>query len=101
MTVQQAAKFYTNPKACHDAALKRIGKHLLGTIDEGLTCEPNLDKGLEAFVDADFTGAFNTTNDEDPASACSRTGFLTKHSGCPIVWKSKLQNEIALSTAKA
>ena len=101
MAVHQAAKFSTNPKACHDAAVKRIGEHFLGTSYEGLTHKPNVDKVFEAFVCAEFADGFNTTNAEDPASACSRTGFLTKYSGCPIVWKSKLQNEIALSTAKA
>ena len=69
--------------------------------DEGLTCEPNIAKGLEVFVDADFAGGFNATNAEDPASACSRTGFVIKHAGCPIIWKSKLQTEIALSTTEA
>ena len=71
-TVHQAAMFSKNAKSCHDAAVKRIGKFLLSTSDEGLTCELNIDKGLEVFVDADFAGVFNTSNAEDPASACSR-----------------------------
>ena len=31
----------------------------------------------------------------------SRTGFVLKYAGCPIFWSSKLQTEIALSTAEA
>ena len=41
MATQQEAKFSTNPKACHEAAVKMIGKYLLCTIDESLTREPN------------------------------------------------------------
>ena len=101
MTVHQVAKFSTNLKACHGTAVKIIGKRLLGTSDEGLEHEPNLDKVLEEFVDAGFAGGFNATKAEYPALACSRTGFVIKCAGCPIIWKSKLQTEIALSTAEA
>ena len=31
----------------------------------------------------------------------SRSGFIIKYADCPIYWSSKLQTEIALSTAKA
>jgi len=31
----------------------------------------------------------------------SRTGFVIKYANCPIYWKSKLQTELALSTAEA
>ena len=31
----------------------------------------------------------------------SRTGFVIRYAGCPIGWCSKLQTEIALSTAEA
>ena len=31
----------------------------------------------------------------------SRTGFVIRYTGCPVIWSSKLQTEIALSTAEA
>ena len=74
---------------------------MLGTSNEGLTYEHNLDKCLELFADADFAGRINATNTEDPASACSRTGFVIKCAGCPIIWKSKIQTENALSAAES
>ena len=64
-------------------------------------CTPDNSEGLEVFVDADFAGGFDKAVAEDPASAYSRTGFVIKHAGCPIIWKSKLQTEIALSTTEA
>lgn len=38
---------------------QKIGKNLLGTGDEGLSCTPNEDKGLEVFTDFDFASRFN------------------------------------------
>lgn len=101
MAVHQAAKFSNNPKACHDTAVKRIGKYLLGTEDKGLMYTPDKSKGLEIYVDADFAGGFDKSNAEDPASVYSRTGYIIKYANCPIIWKSKLQTEIALSTTEA
>lgn len=101
MAVHQAAKFSNCPKASHGTAVKRIGKYLLGSMDKGLIYEPDVGKGLEVFVDADFAGGFDKVNAEDPSSVYSRTGYIIKYAGCPIVWKSKLQTEIALSTTEA
>ena len=42
-----------------------------------------------------MTGTKNADND------LSRTGFVIRYAGCPIIWSSKLQTEIALSTAEA
>ena len=53
------------------------------------------------FVDADFAGGFDENNAKYTASVCSKTGCATKHAGCPILWKSKLQTDIAFSTAEA
>ena len=52
MAVHQTAKFFTNSKAFHDAVVKRISKHFLGTSDEVLMNRPNEDKGLEVLLDA-------------------------------------------------
>ena len=56
---------------------------------------------MEAFVDADFFGGFNTAITEDLASACFRIGFVIVNSGFSITWTSKLQTEIALSAVEA
>ena len=40
------------------------------------------------------------TSDE-PVSVFSRTGYVIFYLGCPIVWVSKLQSEISLSTVEA
>ena len=40
-------------------------------------------------------------SDVDPSTAKSRTGYVIMYGGCPVVWASKLQREVALSTTEA
>ena len=40
-------------------------------------------------------------DDQDPVSVKSRTGFVLTLFGCPIIWSSKLQGEITLSSTAA
>jgi len=101
IAVHQATKFSNVSKAYHDTAVKRINKYLLGTEDKGLVYRPDVLKGLEVFIDTDFTEGFDKANAEDPASVYSRIEYIIKYANCPVIWKSKLQTEIALSTTKA
>ena len=39
--------------------------------------------------------------DVDPSTAKSRTGYILTYGGCPLVWASKLQKEVALSSTEA
>ena len=69
-----------------------------GTKENGLIMYPKNYKGLECFVDVDFAVGWSTNESDDPASVYSRTGYIIKHNNCPILWASKLQPEIFLST---
>ena len=62
---------------------------------------PRNDKGLECFVDADFAGGWSTNESDDLASVYSRTGYIIKYKNCLILWASKLQYKISLSTTEA
>jgi hypothetical protein len=37
----------------------------------------------------------------DPSTAKSRSGWIIFYTGCPIIWASKLQSQVALSTTEA
>ena len=39
--------------------------------------------------------------EEDPVSVKSRTGFVLTLCGCPVLWSSKLQTDITLSSTAA
>ena len=44
---------------------------------------------------------WNSEDAESPASVVRRSGYVTQYFGCPILWASKLQTEIALSTTES
>eukprot|EP00957_Ditylum_brightwellii_P202299 15329537-Ditylum_brightwellii.AAC.1 len=72
------------------------------------TCVPgfNLTQGfpttkqLRELADVDFAGAYTKENSHHPNSVRSRSGCVIMHGNCPIIWFSRLQSEIALSTTE-
>mmetsp|Transcript_33271 Transcript_33271/g.67131 ORF Transcript_33271/g.67131 Transcript_33271/m.67131 type:complete len:167 (+) Transcript_33271:66-566(+) len=52
-------------------------------------------------VDTDFAGGWSQADADNAENVMSRTGYVIMYAGCPIIWCSKLQTEIALSTAEA
>ena len=101
MAVHQCARFSVSPMRSHEQAVMRIGCYLLSTHDKGMTYKPDSSIGLEVFVDADFAGGWDPADSGNADNVYSRTGFVIRYAGCPIFWQSKLQTEIALSTAEA
>jgi hypothetical protein len=101
MPVQQCARFCNNPQQQHEEAIKRIYWYLLKTKHQGLILKPDKSCGLECHVDADWAGSWQDRSSNDPFSSHSRTGYVITYAGCPIVWASKLQPLIALSTTEA
>ena len=101
MATHQCARFNNDPKLSHERSIRRICKYLLGTQDRGLVFKPDISKGIECFVDADFSGNWNAIDSEDPENVLSRTGYIIYYGRCPIHWVSKLQTEIALSTTES
>jgi hypothetical protein len=101
MAVHQAARFCINPKLSHERAINRIGKYLIGTASQGIIFKPDQTKGVECFVDADFAGGWNKSDAIDAGAVMSRTGYVITYAGCSLIWYSKLQSEITLSTTEA
>ena len=100
-SVSQVARFTFAPKHSHEAALKLIGRYLLGTRNKGLMITPTRDLNIDAYPDADFAGLWGHEDSSDPICVWSRTGFVINVSGCHVLWKSQLQTEIATSTMHA
>ncbi|KAI2501363.1 hypothetical protein MHU86_13099 [Fragilaria crotonensis] len=70
--VHQGARFVSNPRFQHGKALKWLG------------------------------GDWDPENAGwDPDTARSRTGYVILYASCPVIWASKLQSEIALSTTES
>jgi hypothetical protein len=95
--VHQCARFCLDPKKEHGAAVKWIGRYLLGTQDKGYYIKNDLTRGLEVYSDADFAGAYDKDIAHlDSDTSKSRHGFVIMYGGAPILWQSQLQTETAL-----
>lgn len=99
--VHQCARFCNAPKLSHEIALKRICRYLRSTRSQGLIFKPNLQDGFKCFVDADWAGNWNKDQPNELAGTLSRTGYIIMYAGCPIVWGSKMQTLVALSSTEA
>ncbi len=85
----------------HELAIMRIGWYLCNNCDRGITYKVDRSKGIKVYVNADFAGGWSSADAENADNVLSRTGFVVCYANCPLVWCSKLQTEIALSTAEA
>ena len=99
--VNQCARFSAHPKKSHEIALKHIGRYLKATKTKGILMKIDSMTSLDCWCDADFAGLWKVEESQDPISVKSRTGFIFTLGSCPILWASKLQTEIALSTMEA
>lgn len=98
----QLARFTENPRANHAQAVRWLGRYLHGTRDKGLILRPDKSKSIDVYVDADFSGNWEkegAASDRDTAR--SRHGYIIMYNGCPMIWKSQLQGEIALSSTES
>jgi hypothetical protein len=95
-------KIYNHsPKQSHKDALKRIGRYLRGTLTKGLILNPSTTLNIDCYTDADFAGLWTRDNKEDPHCIHSQSGYVICLANCPVLWKSKMQTEIALLTMEA
>ena len=99
--INACARYCIQPRQAHGNALKRIGRYLLGVQDEGLYFNSDGDLKLDCYVDADFAGNYNAAESDDGTTLRSRTGFVIMFGNIPVLWKSKVQTKIALSTMES
>ena len=85
----------------HAAAIENLTVYLPGTCNNKLILEPNRAKYFEAYDDAHFCGNwYRPTARDDTLTAKSQSGYVLIYSEGPIVWASKLQTDIALSSTE-
>jgi hypothetical protein len=101
MAVHQTAHFSIKPMRSHELAIMQIGRYLCDNPEGGIIYKVDRTKGLEVYADADFAGGWSTADSENADCVLSQTGFVICYANCPVIWCSKLQTEIALSTAEA
>jgi hypothetical protein len=100
--VHQCARFSANPRHSHANAIKYLCRYLMATKDKGLILCPHVSKSFEVHVDCNFAGNWVKEDAmEDPSTAKSRTGYDISYGGCPIIWASKLQTKVVLSSTES
>jgi hypothetical protein len=77
-----------------------IGHYLWNTCKRGIIYKVDKSKGIQVNVDADFAGGWSSADADNADNFLSRTGFVICYVNCLLVWCSKLQTEIVLSTAE-
>ena len=73
-------------------------RYLSATSDQGIIFTNTTVFKVDCYVDADFAGLHGSEPQDLSASACSCTGYIMFFCSCPLIWKSQLQTETALST---
>jgi hypothetical protein len=79
----------------------RIGQYLCNNCKRGIIYKVNKSKRIEVYVDADFAGGWCSADAGIVNNILSWTSFVICYANSPLIWCSKLQTEIALSTAEA
>ena len=79
----------------------RIVRYLKAISKKGMRLKPTSVLKIDCYSDVDFAGLWPHEDPHDSTSVKSRTGFVITVSDCPVMWQSKLQTEIALSTMEA
>jgi hypothetical protein len=100
-SVHQCACFSCDPKRSHEIAVHLIDRCLKGTSNKGYILHPSSSQNLDCYVDANFAGLLSSDLAHDPISVKSHTGYVITFAACPILWSSKLQTKISLSTNKS
>ena len=76
MAVHQTASFSNNPMLSYEKALKRLGRYLLHTKRDGTIYNPDTQKGLECYVDADFAGGWQQADSSNADNIIPRNGMV-------------------------
>jgi hypothetical protein len=64
-------------------------------MDEGLILKPQ-EESFDFWVDASHASEWSSKSAiDDPNTARSRMGYTICYAGCPMLWASKMQTEIA------
>jgi hypothetical protein len=81
--------------------VKKICRYLLWTKYKGLIFDPKEDS-FDCWGDASHASEWSSSSAmNDPNTARSRMGYTICYAGYPMIWASKMQIEIALSSTEA
>ena len=86
-------RFQASPRESHLTTVKRIFRYIARTQDIRLQYPTNCNLDLVTYIDADYVGS--------RLDRKSTSGYCQFLGGCLVLWVSKKQHSVALSTAEA
>ena len=93
------AHLYQYSRASHRDVIILLVTFLKAVRTKGITLDLEGNKNFEVYSDAEFCGKWHLpTADNNLSTTKSQTGYTILYSGYPIIWCSKLQTQITLST---
>ncbi|KAI6777540.1 transposase, partial [Emericellopsis cladophorae] len=95
-TVNKLCEANNGPKEVHGTIFKHLSRYLNGTKNMGITLGGKYDPRdlkLRVFADASFA--------DDPCDRISTAGFVVYLANGPVMWKSKKQSLVTLSSTEA
>lgn len=87
------SRFQDKATTTHLKSLKRVLRYLKGTADFALTYRKTDAPLITGYVDADWANCSETRR--------STSGYIFQVSGCPVIWSSRKQPIVTLSTTEA
>ena len=72
----QCARYTERPKANHVKAIRWLARYLKGTRNQGFEMKPDLEKGIEVYVDADFCGNWDQKDSPNRDTARSQHVYI-------------------------
>eukprot|EP00957_Ditylum_brightwellii_P163314 12434992-Ditylum_brightwellii.AAC.2 len=70
--------------------------------DAGLILDPKTERSFEVHTDANFVGKwYKATATDDASTTKSQSSYGVSYVGCLVIWASKLQMQVTLSTCEA
>ncbi|MBW0539804.1 hypothetical protein O181_079519 [Austropuccinia psidii MF-1] len=91
--VSTLSQYLKKPGIKHWSAFLHVLKYLKGSQELGLLYKRGKQNGIEAYSDADWGNCRATRR--------SVTGYLAKFNDCTVLWKSRKQPTVLISTAEA
>ncbi|MBW0589642.1 hypothetical protein O181_129357, partial [Austropuccinia psidii MF-1] len=91
--VSTLSQYLEKPGIKHWSAFLHVLKYLKGSQELGFLYKRSKHNGIEAYSDADWGNCRATRR--------SVTGYLAKFNDCTVLWKSRKQPTVSISTAEA
>ncbi|MBW0511644.1 hypothetical protein O181_051359 [Austropuccinia psidii MF-1] len=88
-----ALGFLEQPGINHWKAFLHVLRYLKGSQDSALTYDTGNEHGIAAYSNADWGNCTNTRR--------SVTGYLVQFNKCLVIWKTRKQSTVSLSTSEA